>query len=93
MGGPPLYPSKIKVLVRGPPETQPELATSNPQSRDGMAQCARDDRIVNASQIGLFSSALLVLERRRWVGSVQNFSQCAGRPATSSRWKSDAMKE
>jgi hypothetical protein len=27
------------------------------------------------------------------IGSVQNLSQCAGRPATSSRCKSDTMKE
>ena len=27
------------------------------------------------------------------LGSVQNLSQCAGRPATSSRCKSDTMKE
>jgi NAD(P)-dependent dehydrogenase (short-subunit alcohol dehydrogenase family) len=26
-------------------------------------------------------------------GSVQSFSQCAGRPARSSRWKSDTVKE
>jgi exodeoxyribonuclease-3 len=32
--------------------------------------------------------------RNRWPrGSVQNLSQCAGRPATSSRCKSDTMKE
>ena len=36
----------------------------------------------------------LILERgTRALGSVQNLSQCAGRPATSSRCKSDTMKE
>jgi hypothetical protein len=35
-----------------------------------------------------------VLERQMpALGSVQNLSQCAGRPATSSRCKSDTMKE
>jgi hypothetical protein len=60
----------------------------------------------NIVGIGLIVRTVM-LSRSRWgrlnavagarsmsmVGSVQNLSQCAGRPAMSSRCKSDTMKE
>ena len=64
-----------------------------PQARRLLALAAIYDGATRTEAAMIGGVGLQII--RDWVlhGSVQNLSQCAGRPATSSRCKSDTMKE